>query len=396
MKLIINQTELQKEFNRLIKQYKDLYWTVAWAGTSFNESKQLKKYAKKIKKIIIGTHFYQTNPEFIEAFISNRNVKYVKRTDELFHPKMYLFSNGEDDWEMLLGSANFTQGAFNSNTEVVALISSNDTDSMVFYNRATGFVNKIWEDASYFTLNDLAKYKLTWKSMKAKRESLSGKYGAKKSGKPIYEAPILNMSWKEYLRKVKDDKNHGLDERLEILTKAQQMFATHKHFNVFSTEDRKAVAGFSTIQEIDWGLFGSMKGAGDFKHEVNSNNKYISLALDQIPLEGSIKKAHYESFVDHYEKVSSTRNWIATSTRLLAMKRPDVFVCLDERNRKKLCEDFGIVQVNMNYSRYWNEVIERIFDSEWWNVPCPMDDLGKKIYGGRSALLDVLYYEPKK
>ena len=85
---------------------------------------------------------------------------------------------------------------------------------------------------------------------------------------------------------------------------------------------------------------------------------------------------------------------IATASRLLAMKRPDVFVCFDNENKSKLCKDFGITQSNMTYERYWDEIIERIFDSEWWNSPKP-DENEKNIgiWRGRAAFLDSLYYE---
>jgi len=84
---------------------------------------------------------------------------------------------------------------------------------------------------------------------------------------------------------------------------------------------------------------------------------------------------------------------LATATRLLAMKRPDVFVCLDSKNRSALCKDFGVVQSKLDYDRYWNEIVERIFDSDWWINPKPKDDIEKDVSNSRAAFLDSIYYE---
>jgi len=77
---------------------------------------------------------------------------------------------------------------------------------------------------------------------------------------------------------------------------------------------------------------------------------------------------------------------------LLALKRPDTFVCFDAMNRLKLCTAFAIPQARMDYDRYWDDIVERIQDSEWWLHPDPSTKLEKRISGGRVALLDSLYY----
>ena len=142
----------------------------------------------------------------------------------------------------------------------------------------------------------------------------------------------------------------------------------------------------------DWGYFGSMKGAGIFKTKIKANDIIISKALDQIPLSGQITKKHYDNYIKYFTQIFSG-NYIATATRLLCMKRPDTFVCFDSKNRSALCKDFGIIQSEMDYERYWDDIVERIYDSDWWQNPNPENENEEKVSEARAAFLDSLYYE---
>jgi hypothetical protein len=135
-----------------------------------------------------------------------------------------------------------------------------------------------------------------------------------------------------------------------------------------------------------------MKGAGIYKNRIAENDINISRALDEIPLSGQITKIHYQRFLESYKKTFDG-NYLGTATRLLAMKRPDVFVCLDSKNKSALCKDFEIVQSGLDYDRYWDEIIERIYDSQWWINPKPKDKREKSVSDSRAAFLDSIYYE---
>jgi len=141
MKLIINSTQLENEFYRLIKQYKCFYWATAWAGVGSKHFNALMANKEKIKKIIVGIHFYQTHPDFIEAFLDNKNLQFVIQPQGTFHPKLYLFYNTDNDWEIIIGSSNFTKEAFNKNTEANTLVNSTDRNSVDFLKMAFKLIN---------------------------------------------------------------------------------------------------------------------------------------------------------------------------------------------------------------------------------------------------------------
>jgi hypothetical protein len=136
-----------------------------------------------------------------------------------------------------------------------------------------------------------------------------------------------------------------------------------------------------------------MKARGWFGTAINRNDQNLSASLDAIPSDGLVSQTDYEMFVERFKKTCPGSSEVAVATRLLSMKRPDNFVCLDGKNRPRLCKAFGIVQSGMSYARYWNEVIERVRDAVWWNTPRPSDSEEEEIWMGRTAFLDALYYE---
>ena len=402
MKLITDQTNLEIEFLRLTKKYQSFYWATAWAGINSKPFDDLKIFEQKINKVVVGIHFYQTHPGFIETFLDNKKVRYVLQPDGTFHPKIYLFTNNDFEWELLVGSGNFTTAAFNTNKEATILLSHDDDPSNELYSQAKEFIEQVWLHGKTFTNPELDRYRTTWKNQRAKINSLSGHYGDKRKSNPIHQVAIINKTWREFITQVVNETSHGVEKRLRVIEIANNLFTRIEHFDRLEEEERKFIAGIPNKLDVQgaeyWPYFGSMKGAGIFKNKIITNEPSISLALDQIPLAGQITRKHYERFVERYHRIFldtrlETANNIATASRLLAMKRPDVFVCYDAENKANLSKDFGIIQKDMNYDRYWDDIIERIYDSEWWRNPDPLDDTERRVSNARAAFLDSLYYE---
>ncbi len=397
MKLITKAIELEKEFRRLIKNYDHFHWATAWASSGSKIFNDLLNNKDKIQKIVVGIHFYQTHPDFIDAFLNNRHIRFIQQPEGTFHPKLYLFIDKTNKWELILGSANFTTEAFSRNTEANLLITYRDSNSSDIYNDAIKLVDQTFCIGKTFNKTDLKHYRTTWKNHRQKLKSLSGLYGNKKRNpKPIHDVLVINRDWDEFLNEIKNETSHGFERRLKVIEIAKKLFNSVEHFNELTEDERKFIAGIPNKLEIngaeDWGYFGSMKGAGIFKYKIKQNDINISKALDQIPLSGQITKAHFENYIKYFTRTFSG-NYIATATRLLCMKRPDTFLCFDSKNRSSLCKDFGIVQSEMNYERYWEDIVERIYDSDWWQNPNPKDAIEIKVNEARAAFLDSLYYE---
>jgi len=396
MKLITSAQALEREFNRLISDYAKFNWATAWASTGAAVFDEVVSNSKKIEKIIVGIHFYQTHPDFIKEFLNNRRVRFIMQPAGTFHPKLYLFSNNAHEWELIVGSANFTKEAFANNSEACILISHQDKNADATYRSAIKLIEQAWANGKYFTPDELDKYRTTWEIHRQKIKSLSGHYsGSSAKAKPIHEVEIANLNWQEFYSEVKNNDTHGIEKRLKVLQTANELFQSQEHFKDLEPEKRKFIAGMPNqlflMSEVDWGFFGSMKGAGKFKKEIINNNKNISNALDEIPLSGQVTQHHYNKFVKHFTN-TFPNTYVATATRLLAMKRPDTFVCIDKMNFSGLAKDFGIIQSGMNLQRYWDDVIMRIQDCNWWCNPEPASEQEKRVSNARAAFLDSIYY----
>lgn len=75
-------------------------------------------------------------------------------------------------------------------------------------------------------------------------------------------------------------------------------------------------------------------------------------------------------------------------------------MCLDSKNKRNLCKEFKIKQdfgngKDIDYQRYWDEIIMRIQHGNWWDVACPQnsDDKEKSVWKYRAAFIDSLFYE---
>ena len=126
MKVIADHEDLTSEFERLIKEYPEMSCAVAWASVGFPAFDTLIASRDKIRRSTIGTHFYQTHPDILDHLCDHPHVRFVLRPDGVFHPKLYLFWNKKSDWTAIIGSPNFTRGAFELNSEIAVLITVAD------------------------------------------------------------------------------------------------------------------------------------------------------------------------------------------------------------------------------------------------------------------------------
>lgn len=397
MKLISTNVELRKQLKRLVSKYPNISIATAWASSDTEVFRALVSYQDRIFNAVIGTHFYQTHPDVLDRFVDSEKVKFILQPNGVFHPKVYLFWSNES-WEVVIGSPNLTVGALTKNTELSILVTSSDGQPAL-KQEIMEVIRGYFDEAQTVRRSDAENYRKLWELKTRNLMKIADVFGGKAGTKPAAQSTVMSMEWKDYLVEIKKDKFHGFQARLALITQIRNYFKAYKHFNDMDLDVRKGIAGLPSTNAVieNWGWFGSMKGAGAFAGHINASNQAFSLALDEIPLAGEVRREHYECFIDQYLKAfESGRDGLATATRLLAMKRPDVFLCLDARNRKKLSQDMGIISPSgLDYKRYWEEVIERLMQTPWWQSPEPTDPLEQNAWYARAAMLDAIFYEEK-
>jgi len=400
MNVITDAVSLASLFSSLTSSARDLYWAVAWATSHSEIFPVLKANRRKIRRLIVGTHFYQTDPVFMREFHAEATARFILQPAGVFHPKVFLFIKPDKTWDCIVGSANLSALAFTENSECVVHFSDKDLAADFCKDRVLASIESYWNQAKTLNAKEIDKYEKRWKIKNDQLRRVSERFkdhGASQKGKATLEIPILTLAWKDFVAQVNKEKTRGgglaREHRLCVLENIHALFKRHGKFNKMSYEDRQKVAGLTGNSGLDYKWFGSMLGAGHFKHAVKINSPHVSRALDLIPLTGKVDKQSYLKFIEELQRAFPSGGVkVGIATRLLAMKRPDVFVCLDSKNRRKLALNFSIPQ-SVTFEDYWESIIERIRDSSWWHEPCPASREERRIWTGRAAMLDSICYE---
>jgi len=139
-----------------------------------------------------------------------------------------------------------------------------------------------------------------------------------------------------------------------------------------------------------------MGGAGTFAKLIGRQDGALADALDLIPKRGDVTERQFDAYVMAFTKAfsGSVRTArLGPATRLLAMKRPDIFVCVNAGNRARLAGALSFAPTTLSLDNYWKRVIEPIQQAPWFCGPRPADR-NMELWDARVAMLDAIYYFP--
>ena len=396
--------EVASAIDSLMDEYDEFHWAVAW-GTSTPLAQKLVTNSAKIRAVTFGLAFAQTDPDLVEKLVEKEGCYVVtKFPSGVFHPKVYAFRSGKRA-AAIVGSANFTHGGLDKNHEACVLVKGSAQD-------------KMFADTFSFTARSASVGERVTKELE-ERYRLACERAARKPGPPrdplagVPPASVKSLSsnlvrwdWEKYVSKVKASNHYDINEPLALLRTAQAWLSGAPSFRHLSELERKAIAGIIgdkeklASKELNqrWGWFGKMGGFGVFKKLVAENDPSLARAVDSIPQKGEVTREHFARFSRQFKKAfanSRRVGGVATASRLLAMKRPDVFLCISKPNIAKAAIDMGFAKTTLNLDNYWNKVVEVTRASDWYNFDKPKARNGQ-IWECRAAMLDAIFYDPEE
>ena len=136
------------------------------------------------------------------------------------------------------------------------------------------------------------------------------------------------------------------------------------------------------------GYLGNMRGAGYFKQITQTSPEALDEWLDEIPLAGSVNDLAVAQYLDGITQIHGVA--FATATRLLVVKRPDLFISLNNASRERISEVFGGAPTN---TAAYLRLLHRIWQMPWFQARRPADIHGQRLWDARVALLDAVMYE---
>jgi HKD family nuclease len=168
-RLLNNNSELAKVFGERCGKADDIRIVTAWATADCIVCDRLTDARDKIATMVVGLDFYTTSPDFLKQFRS------VIRIGEAldggtFHPKLYLFENG-DGFCCVMGSSNFTNGGFGNNAELNICIEGGTSDA--FYKQVSTYIDNQEKKSYPLRTPELADYREQFEKFKAQRRRLA-------------------------------------------------------------------------------------------------------------------------------------------------------------------------------------------------------------------------------
>jgi hypothetical protein len=146
--------------------------------------------------------------------------------------------------------------------------------------------------------------------------------------------------------------------------------------------------------DVEW--FASTKSAKAFHQLLADMPGAFDEALSNIPLEGNITHYEYQQFVAAYLKLFSDANekpTLAPATRLLAMRRPDVFTPISNNRLDALCGALGVSKLkNTDFERYWQDIVQKIHTLSWFKMAKAGNELEEQLVNIKALIPCFFYY----
>lgn len=344
-RIIVDSKSLVAELASLSAWAEHIDIVFAWASSSGGSAAHWKALdLKKVRRAVIGVHFNQTEPAALRSLLALGVVRVFAGSDGVFHPKVVIGRKGER-CRVILGSSNFTAGGYGSNVEVNAVIEGDASDEPVA--AVIKFADAQWKHRKTFVPDEkwLQKYDISWKDRPRPPKSPR----PPEAVGPVMTEVDLEVSFDDYFELILSQENRLLADQdtirvfdapdssyLQEAEACRAAFAAQPAFAKMPVASRKLVAGWGAETS---GYFGRMTGAGYFKQVVLEKPATIGAYLDRLPLSGTVSRVLAEDVLKGLMGVNGVA--LGAATRLLTVKRPDLFLTVNNANKERLRQVMG-------------------------------------------------------
>lgn len=363
----------------------------AWAGSGDGKARHwLALDIRKIKRAAIGIAFAGSEPQALRALHTGADrLRIVQRNGGTYHPKVVLGRRGRQ-CRAIVGSANLTSGAYTGNTELCLVLEGDVDDAQII--ALDEFISDQWCGGVPLDLDWLPEYEKSFKRARTKKDEIRVP--------PLPpQSPALStlaMTWDEYVEKIRAQDNrrlvngyriqttHGQQSYFWELDQAAKLFRKQGGFAQRTREQRTFLMGMGDST----GLLGRMGGAGAAM-SIAQNNPAKLAAIDSLPKSGGLSLMQVRRLLDGLTKPKGVG--LGVATRLMAAKRPDLFVSVNQGSEPQLADARGGrgIKSIVQYVKFIGEV----WSTEWHQSARPLDAAEGAMWDRRGALLDAALYQ---
>jgi len=328
----------------------------------------------------------------LRAFAKRKVLKVVAETSGVFHPKLVIGVKG-DEVRAIVGSSNFTGGGYGFNAELNVLIEGASEDPALA--SILAFADAQWHSLFAFVPDHawLESYETAW-SKRPKPPKAPAPPGPRR----VARESDLNIDFARFFEVIAAQElrllacghrirvfDADVGSYLQEAEACQAAFALGPGFVDIQTSKQKLIAGWG---DESTGYFGSMKGAGRFMALVLHKPVLVARHLDRLPLTGPVSREVADDVLRGLVSIRGVA--LGTASRLLTVKRPDLFLTVNSANKDRISEVFDAVPSTVEQ---YLALHDRIWSFPWASEAAPDRDVERRVWAARVALLDAVLYE---
>lgn len=401
IEFLTNPKQLQKEFERLCQEYKELIIFSAWIGKPGSKKTPFCAFENniKIKLAVLGKSFNQSHPEGFKNLLKRKIPTIIVESFQTFHPKFYLFTNNQKK-AIIIGSSNLTTAAFHTNFEANVLLEGIEFQKQI--NQLESDYMNLISKTFKSNLNS------TWlKSYTKEFHSQSSK--GDHTNEPIVTGTVLNDDLLDITDLTFDDYVQVIKQKQ---IKAKRLFPEEsfsrkiKHFLIYDSVFSKKwtlkmlenkVNRRMLLGKSEFAFLGHVGASGRINQllasgTIKEKNKIISVINSLISMEHPL---NYNEVKKKLDLLCSLGPTMKVWGRILCISRPDIFFTISSNSvRKYLSSTIGIPKNTIHSTTNYTKLLEIFHQCPWYKTDRPASFEKEKLFfwKTRMAMLDLVFY----